>query len=340
MLSKGPIKRGRVLYTPLNPWLENLSSNFMCMTTFLFGNFFVTINQMNGVIKIVLIILCVVAIYFVVRSRSSVRCSSGVTFDLSTGTYYTQFEFHRFRVRDPTNNAAWVTSCNRDYFSGVLKLYKSMQKVGSKFPLVCLCTDSTTSSQELELKAKGIETIRVSVASISNPYDKKWTEAFVKLECWKLVKYAKVCWIDSDIIQLKNGDELMGIPLADHGIACAVDHETFAPPGERVWFRMFQSGLFVLKPSLATYNRLKANLGVVTSADGSDQGFLTSFYATLDFHSVVFLSSAYNYGKRGMRRHKKYDIKKIKNLHFVGHPKPWKGGESGYEKLQAIWDQI
>lgn len=290
---------------------------------------------------VIAVVFCVVAaIYFLVRSRMRVRCSSHVTLDLLTGTYHTRYEFHRFRVRDPTNSAAWVTSCNSGYFPGVLKLYKSMQKVGSKFPLVCLCTDSTTSSQELELNAQGIETIRVSIASISNPYDQKWTEAFVKLECWKLVQYAKVCWIDSDIIQLQNGDELMEIPLADHGIACAVDHETFPPPEERVCFRMFQSGLFVLKPSFVTYNRLTANLGVVTSADGGDQGFLTSFYATFDFQPVVFLSSAYNYGKRGMIRHKEYDIKKIKNLHFVGHPKPWKGGEPGYEHLQAIWDQI
>jgi hypothetical protein len=214
-----------------------------------------------------------------------------------------------------------------------------MRNVGSRYPLVCFCTDSTSLLQEEELRAANIQTVRVSLCSISNPYNPRWTEAFVKLECWRL-PHERVCWIDSDTIQLQNCDELMDIPLREHGIACAVDHEVFPRPSDHVVFRMLQTGLFALTPSKQTYELLRANLGVVRSVDGGDQGFLTSFYATLGFRPVVFLSSTFNYMKRGLHRHKEYDLAKIKVLHFVGNPKPWRGGERGYEPLQAVWEEI
>ena len=153
---------------------------------------------------------------------------------------------------------------------------------------------------------------------------------------------ASVCctvhWIDSDTIQLQNGDELMNVPLKPRGIACAVDHEVFPDPSEHVRLRMLQTGVFVLRPSLETYEMIKAQLGKVESVDGSDQGFLTSYYALSSFDNVCFLSSAYNYMKRGLKRHPQFDLSEITILHYVGHPKPWNGGEPGYEQLQRLWD--
>ena len=253
--------------------------------------------------------------------------------------YQTSHEFHRFETSEPPGRATWVTSCNREYFEGVLKLRRSMRQVESEFPLLCFCTDSTTVEQERALNAAGVLTRRVELSSIKNPYKPKWLEAFVKLECWKLTEYDKVCWIDADTIQLQNVDDLMGVPLAPHGIACAVDHEVFPQPSEHVRLRMLQTGVFVLRPSLETHEMITSRLGKVESVDGSDQGFLTSCYASSSFDDVLFLSSAYNYMKRGLKRHPQFDLSEIKILHFVGHPKPWNGGEAGYEELQRLWDQ-
>lgn len=254
--------------------------------------------------------------------------------------FNTPYKFYDFRKQVPVNKAAWITSTNSNYVDGVIKLSKSMKNVFSRFPLICLCTDSTTLKQQQSLNDNGIITYYIPLSSIINPYLKKWTEAFVKIECWKFINFDKVCWIDSDTIQLQNCDELMEIPLEDNGIACAVDHEKFAH--DLVRFNMIQTGVFVLRPSLNIYRLLQSELegGKLESMDGSDQGFLTSFFAENNFQSTVFLSSIYNYMKRGLLRHTEYDIDKIKILHFVGHPKPWDGGEKGYEKLQAIWDKI
>lgn len=252
----------------------------------------------------------------------------------------TNARFHDFQERlpPPRGDAVWATSCNSNYVQGVLKLNKSMRNVGSRYPLVCFCFDSVSESQEKDLREANIRTVRLPLSSIFNPYKPKWTESFGKLECWRL-PHAKVCWIDSDMIQLQNCDELLDVPLPPHGIACAVDHEIFPKASSLAAFNMFQSGLFVLTPAPETYTMLHKKLGVLPSADGGDQGFLTSFYAELAFRPVVFLSSAYNYGKRGYHRHSEFDLQKVKVLHFVGHPKPWKGGENGYEALQKIWER-
>ena len=254
--------------------------------------------------------------------------------------YETRHEFRAFENLEPAGRAVWVTSCNREYFEGVMKLHRSMRQVKTEFPLVCFCTDSTTAEQERALVDAGIITRRVALSSLTNPYKHKWLEAFVKLECWRLTEYDKVCWIDSDTLQLQNSDELMNVSLKPHGIACAVDHEVFPEPSERVFLQMIQTGVFVLRPSLDTYEMIKARLGKVESADGSDQGFLTSYYALSSFDDVRFFSSAYNYMKRGLKRHPRFDLSKIKILHYVGHPKPWDGGEPGYERMQRIWDRV
>ena len=253
--------------------------------------------------------------------------------------YETKHGFMAFENLDPAGRAAWVTGCNKEYFAGVLKLHRSMRRVNSKFPLVCFCMDSTTAEQEQELVDAGIFTKRIALSSLTNPYKHKWLEAFVKLECWKLTDYDKVCWIDSDTLQLQNSDELMRVSLNPHGIACAVDHEVFPEASEYVRLRMIQSGVFVLRPSNETYEMITSKLGKLESVDGSDQGFLTSYFAMSSFKDVRFFSSSYNYMKRGLKRHPQFDLSRIKILHYVGHPKPWNGGEPGYERLQRIWDQ-
>lgn len=252
--------------------------------------------------------------------------------------YETRHAFHDFGTTEPANSATWVTSCNSAYFEGVLKLHRSMRRVGSEHPLLCLCTDSTTEAQERALIDEGITTKRVELSALENPYKPKWLEAFVKLQCWTLTEHDKVCWIDSDTLQLRNADELLSVPVRPHGIACAVDHEVFPEPSDRVRLRMIQTGVFVLRPSMETYRMVTDQLGRLESVDGSDQGFLTSYFARSSFDEVRFLSSEYNYMKRGLKRDPRFELSRIKILHFVGNPKPWDGGEPGYERLQRLWD--
>ena len=256
---------------------------------------------------------------------------------------YVASSYYFFDEQQDANNCAFVTACNFKYFDGVVKLYKSMQKVKSKYPLICICLDTTTDEQRQHLVELGIEVVNMELSSIYNPYNPKWTEAFAKLDLWKWTAFDRLCWIDSDIIMLQNCDELLSIPVVEDGLACAVDGREGRPPiptphTSNTPFRMLFTGLFVLKPSMATYNKHQNLLGKIPSYDGGDQGFLTSVFAREHFKNVKFLSPLYDYSIRRIKIESRLD--EVKCLHFVGHPKPWFGGQKGFESVQKLWDDI
>ena len=122
--------------------------------------------------------------------------------------------------------------------------------------------------------------------------------------------------MDSDIIFLDNVDELMSIPLSHSGIASALDSESIDVRDKQTTphFQMIQTGLFVAKPSKRIYNDMENAKGRLSSWDGGDQGFLTSYFAQNDFSTSYLLSSAYNYMKRGLIRDPEFDLMKIKVL--------------------------
>lgn len=245
--------------------------------------------------------------------------------------------FQMGSVIDVPLNATFVTSCNRAYVPGVLKLYASMQRVRTYYPLKCMCTTDVTDEQYKILQRAGIATVRVPY--VQNPYKSKWNEAFVKLLVWDWTQYDRVCWVDSDTLFLQNCDELLTLPVEGAGIAAALDQEEWGDCHDVPAFDMLQTGVFVARPSKKTYRAMIDKLGKLPSRDGGDQGFLTSYFQQNNFRTTLFLSSKYNYMKRGLLRHKAYDLSRIKILHFVGNPKPWNGGQKGYEKLQILWDK-
>eukprot|EP00897_Mesotaenium_endlicherianum_P007140 jgi/Mesen1/6454/ME000033S05734 len=113
----------------------------------------------------------------------------------------------------------------------------------------------------------------VLVDDIHNPYkdqpkyNKRFLSALNKLYAWGLEEYDRVVMLDVDNMVLRNSDELFQC-----GDFCAV----FVDPCS------FHTGLFVLKPSNATYSKMVESLtSGLRSADGADQGFLTSYYPDL-----------------------------------------------------------
>lgn len=236
--------------------------------------------------------------------------------------------------------AAWVTSCNNNYLEGVIKLKKSLEMVGSKYPLITMGFDLSNESQAL-LTKNNIEIRNVDLKTLYNPYYDYWTAAFAKIEMWKWEDYDILCWLDSDTIMLHNSDELFRLPIDKNGIGAALDFEIWPKSGQVTpSFKMIQSGVFVMKPSYDIYNDMQNKMKVLPSYDGGDQGFLTSYFSQNNFSSSCLLSSKYDYMIRGLDRDDYFNLSNVNILHYVGHPKPWKGGQDGYESLQLIWDSV
>ncbi|NWW88270.1 GLYG2 protein, partial [Rhynochetos jubatus] len=137
---------------------------------------------------------------------------------------------------------------------------------------------------------------------------------FTKLHCWTLTHYSKCVFMDADTLVLCNVDELF-------------DREEFSAAPDSGWPDCFNSGVFVFRPSLKTYNRLLRFAAEHGSFDGGDQGLLNSFFsnwATADIGKhlpfLYNLSSSAVYTYIPAFNHFGRDAKVV---HFLGATKPW-----------------
>ncbi|NWS43679.1 GLYG2 protein, partial [Probosciger aterrimus] len=137
---------------------------------------------------------------------------------------------------------------------------------------------------------------------------------FTKLHCWTLTHYSKCVFMDADTLVLCNVDELF-------------DREEFSAAPDSGWPDCFNSGVFVFRPSLKTYNLLLQFAAEHGSFDGGDQGLLNSFFsnwATADIGKhlpfLYNLSSSAVYTYVPAFNHFGNDAKIV---HFLGSRKPW-----------------
>lgn len=112
----------------------------------------------------------------------------------------------------------WTTLItNNAYLSGLLTLEYSLRKVGSKYPLVVLYTDSFPADGHAALDARGIKKQRVPYLLPSVPKDftndPRFYDCWSKLTPFSLTEYERVVQLDSDMVVFQNMDELMDLEL-------------------------------------------------------------------------------------------------------------------------------
>ncbi|KAJ5885030.1 hypothetical protein N7495_009540 [Penicillium taxi] len=112
----------------------------------------------------------------------------------------------------------WTTLItNTAYLTGLLTLEYSLRKVGSRYPLVALYTDTFPAEGHEALDARGIMKQRVEYLLPSTPKeyinDPRFYDCWSKLTPFSLVEYERVVQLDSDMLVLQNMDELMELEL-------------------------------------------------------------------------------------------------------------------------------
>lgn len=112
----------------------------------------------------------------------------------------------------------WTTLItNIGYLPGLLTLEYSLRKVGSKYPLVVLYTDSFPAEGHAALDARGIQKQRVPYLAPSLPKefanDVRFYDCWTKLTSFSLFEFERVVQLDSDMVALQNMDELMELEL-------------------------------------------------------------------------------------------------------------------------------
>ncbi|KAK6084564.1 glycosyl transferase family protein [Seiridium cupressi] len=112
----------------------------------------------------------------------------------------------------------WTTLItNNAYLSGLLTLDFSLKQQKSKYPLVALYTDTFPESGLAALKARGVPAQRIEylLPTQGKDYsnDPRFYDCWSKLTPFSLAQYKRVVQLDSDMLVLRNMDELMEMDL-------------------------------------------------------------------------------------------------------------------------------
>ncbi|XP_010218076.1 PREDICTED: glycogenin-2 [Tinamus guttatus] len=216
---------------------------------------------------------------------------------------------------------AFVTLATDDvYYQGALVLGQSLRNHRTSRRLAVLITPEVSSGMRSLLRSVFDEVIEVGALDSADSLHLALVQrpelgvTFTKLHCWTLTHYSKCVFMDADTLVLCNVDELF-------------DREEFSAAPDSGWPDCFNSGVFVFRPSLKTYNLLLQFAEEHGSFDGGDQGLLNSFFsnwATTDIDKhlpfVYNLSSSAVYTYVPAFNHFGRDAKVV---HFLGSTKPW-----------------
>ncbi|TEA11911.1 Galactinol synthase 1 [Colletotrichum sidae] len=118
------------------------------------------------------------------------------------------------------SDKVWTTLItNLEYLPGLFTLNHSLVKSGSAYPLVALYTDSFPPSGLAALGRRGIPAQRIEylLPTKGRDYsnDPRFYDCWSKLTPFSLTQYSRVVQLDSDMLVLRNMDELMTMELDD-----------------------------------------------------------------------------------------------------------------------------
>jgi alpha-N-acetylglucosamine transferase len=231
---------------------------------------------------------------------------------------------------------AYVTYLTSDnYFLGVLTLWESIKATKTEYPFYCMVNQKVSLDIVNHLRDMGVKIIQSPIIKLPQnllDYNKKFCYSneevlenyFQKFLVFALDKFEKIVYLDSDMILLKNVDELFDKPH----MAGAVDHI------EEEGHMIINGGLIVIKPSKAIYDdfinfiKNSKEQELYDNANKHHRCFWdTDFYgarfkdwATSDPNQIVdirynvFITAFQNY------EHVYHD--EVKNVHLTGK-KPW-----------------
>jgi glycogenin glucosyltransferase len=218
-------------------------------------------------------------------------------------------------VSDRVACASYVST--ESYVIGALVLGWSLEHSGWPYETRLLVTNDVGDTSRERL-ARFWHRI-VDVDPITNPHPTEErgletaSECYTKLRVWQQTDLAKLVYLDSDTIVLGSLEALL-------------DRPSFAAapcmwPSDR-----FNAGVLVLDPSEETFRSMAPLIGESPSYDGSDQGFLNTYFADwftgpaehrlpVRYNASYFL---YLYGPAWSDM-----LSDIRVLHYVGPYKPW-----------------
>ncbi|EMD94301.1 glycosyltransferase family 8 protein [Bipolaris maydis ATCC 48331] len=265
----------------------------------------------------------------------------------------------------------WTTLLtNTAYLTGLLTLDYSLKRSKSLYPLIVLYTDELPAEAHEALDRRGIRKRHVPylLPSAGNDYsnDPRFYDCWTKMVPFGLTEFERIVQLDSDMLVMRNMDELMTIKLdspalegkgdrvfaASHACVCnplkrahypsdwvpencAYTHQHGKPDEAQTTgspcttgLQYMNGGLQVVNPSKAVYDLILKTLDKPQTADYAfaDQSLLSDLFRG----RWVGLPYVYN-ALKTLRWKGVHDSiwrdEEVKNVHYILAPKPWNGKE-------------
>jgi alpha-N-acetylglucosamine transferase len=236
---------------------------------------------------------------------------------------------------------------NRGYVAGALALVRSLRLTGTEADIVVLHTGGVAEAELAPLDGLGARLAKAELLPTSPAFNERHARAtlhaaapftkgrkpdfhtpldnFAKLRLWQLTEYDKAVFIDADAIVLKNIDRLFNYPEF-----CAAPnvYETLAD------FHRLNSGVFVAKPSKATFEAMVQRLDKPDAFwKRTDQTFLQTFFP--DWHGLPVFFNMLQYVWFNLPE--LWNWNAIAVLHYQ-YEKPWEAGHPKADKLRPLID--
>ena len=227
-------------------------------------------------------------------------------------------------------NYTYMTYLSSDnYLTGVLALNFQLKKLKCKYPLTVLLTNNLKKEtisliEQNKIRYISTEDLKISQDILDNNNkagNSNWNRTFGKLKIFGLIQFDKIVFLDSDMLILKNLDDL----FEKKNLSSVISGTKF--PGNENWSKTLNSGLMVIVPKYGEDNRL---IGLIGKGDlknrGGDQGVIHAAYPNWPKEFSLHLSESYNllapyesyYLNKDLLKHKD-----IKVIHYIGGIKPW-----------------
>ncbi len=173
----------------------------------------------------------------------------------------------------------------------------------------------------------------VEVESIPNPHprEEQWFDYFEdmysKLRIWNMTEYDKIVYLDSDILVTGSLEDLLDRP-SFAAAPCTTPPDTL------------NGGVLVLDPDPEVYADMVGKVGKLSSHDGSDQGFLNSYFS--DWFTgpgerrlpcIYNVNQTLYMARMGWLR----VLPDMRALHFVSPAKPWRKRYYRFSRFGYRW---
>jgi alpha-N-acetylglucosamine transferase len=245
-----------------------------------------------------------------------------------------------------TRHAYATLVTNADYAMGATALVRSLRLTGTTAEIVVLHTRGAPQAALEPLAALGAKLVSVDLLPTSDAFNARHARArlhadapftkggkpafhtpldnFAKLRLWEMEEYERIVFLDADTLVVRPIDRLFAYPEFS---AAPNVYESLSD------FHRLNSGVFVARPSKATFAAMLARLDAPDAVwRRTDQTFLETFFP--DWHGLPVFDNLLQYVWLNLPE--LWDWGSVRVIHYQ-YEKPWEAHDKA-DRLKPLID--